>query len=287
MIKPDAYIQTIEDALEEYYVRHLQDSSEEWEARNSGDTISGSGFSKCVRLCWYRWFDEASKRQPKDPAYTDKLDIKSKRNMFFGLLVEDFLIKALRERGIPGGGIIHKDQTGEPVVVTDEVNGITRSAANDMVLEGLDEEGKYYIPTECKTTDRGFSFRDPKNDGKWTSPAQWWDSFTGYLEHKRQVMQWIWLARRQGWRVPFGIIFYLRRNSLDTKYILIDVSGDAHIYPEADEIIDYFQYEEELTQRNEQLVTSISLGIEPTYDETVPDIMCKGCNYLERCKQSR
>ena len=150
------------------YLESLQESTKAWETRNAGDTISGSAVSKCIRLCYYRWNDKGNEHA-KDPAFTNKLSDQSKRNMYFGLLVEELLIDAVRKKGIPGGGIVHKEQDKPPVVVTHTESGITRSAANDMVIEGLDENGKFYVPTECKTTDRGFSRKDPETQ-KWTTP---------------------------------------------------------------------------------------------------------------------
>src|SRR3546814_2940481 len=72
----------MESALSRYYLDTLKTSTEQWQKRNSGNTISGSGFAKCLRLCYYRWFD--TNREHKDPAFGDKLDITSQRNMFHG-----------------------------------------------------------------------------------------------------------------------------------------------------------------------------------------------------------
>lgn len=286
IIDPNQFIETVTNSLNATRDKELERSSKEWEKRNSGDTISGSAFSKCLRLCYYRWFDKKA-RQPKDPVFTDSLDEQTKRYMYFGLLLEDILIDSLRKHGIPGGGIVHKDQDKEPVVMTSTVDGITRSAANDMVIEGLDDIGTFYIPTECKTTDRLFSFKEKGTD-KWITPAKWWDSFTGYDEHKRQVMQWIWLANKNGYRVPFGCLFYLRRGTWEHKFIIIDASqGSYWDVPGAVEIIDYNIKEPELDQRNHDLVHSITNNVEPIYDPTIPKFVCKGCNYLKQCKESR
>ena len=286
MIDPNTFIETVNNSMSTTYMLALTRSTKEWEVRNSGDTVSGSAVSKCIRLCYYRWFDKES-RQVKDPVFTDKLDDKSIRNMYFGLLVEDILINALKTNGIPGGGIIHSDQTKPPVVLTDTVSGITRSAANDMVVEGLDEDGQFFIPTECKTSDRQFSYKD-KVTKEWMTPQKWWDSFTGYDEHKRQVMQWIWLAKKNDMRVPFGCLFYLRRGTWETKFIIIDTDSmywDRSL--KADQVIDYGVYAPEIDHRNEQLVTSITMDIEPEYDSLIPKFVCEGCNYYERCKATR
>jgi CRISPR/Cas system-associated exonuclease Cas4 (RecB family) len=288
MITPQEFIKLVNGSLHATYDKALEKSTGEWETRNSGDTISGSAFSKCIRLCYYRWFDEEHRRQTKDPVFTDKLNEQSRRNMYFGLLAEDILIKSLEQFSLPGKGTVHKAQDSPPVVVTDTVEGITRSAANDMVLEFEDEtEGQYFIPTECKTTDRAYGFKD-KATGKWITPQTWWDRFTGYDEHKRQVLQWIWLAKKNGMNIPFGCLFYLRRATWETKYIIIDSNQSSYWDIEgASEIIDYTVYAPYLDHRNEQLVHSITTETEPPYDPGVPDIICKNCNYLKQCKETR
>lgn len=285
MITPAQFIQTINDALHQTYMTALEESTTQWEARNEGDTISGSAVSKCIRLCYYRWFDSGNE-MAKDPVFTDKLDLKSKRNMYFGLLIEDILIQALRDHGIPGGGIVHKDQDKEPVVVTHTKEGITLSAANDMVVEGLDNSGKFFIPTECKTTGKVFSHKEKGTD-RWITPQIWWDEFIGYEEHKRQVMQWIYLAQKNNMRVPFGCLFYLRRGTLEVKFIIIMVDNDYSMVDGAAEVIDYNFHQDEMDRRNESLITSITMKLEPQYDPSVPEIICKGCNYLKQCRATR
>lgn len=285
MITPTQFIQTINDALHQTYMKALEESTTQWEARNEGDTISGSAVSKCLRLCYYRWFDTGNETA-KDPVFTDKLDLKSKRNMHFGLLVEELLIQSLRDYGIPGGGIVHKDQDKEPVVVTHTTNGITLSAANDMVVEGLDDKGKFFIPTECKTTDKIRSHKEKGTD-RWITPDLWWNEFNGWEEHKRQVMQWIYLAQKNDMRVPFGCLFYLRRGTWDVKFVIIAVDNDYSLVEGACETIDYNFHMNDMNNRNQLLVTSISNKLEPPYDPEVPDIICKGCNYLKQCKETR
>lgn len=285
MIEPTQFIETVNEALHSTYMTALKESTAQWEVRNEGDTISGSAVSKCIRLCYYRWNDKGNEHA-KDPAFGDKLDIKSKRNMHFGLLVEDLLIQSLRDHGIPGGGIVHKDQDKEPVVVTHEDSGITLSAANDMVIEGLDDDGKFFIPTECKTTDRVHSYKE-KDTGRWITPKIWWEEFTGYDEHKRQVMQWIYLAQKNEMRVPYGCLFYLRRGTWEVKFIIILVDNSYWNIDGAREVLDYGVYQEGITRRNESLITSITMNLEPNYDPEIPEIICSGCTYLKQCKATR
>lgn len=284
MITAKQFVQHMESALSRYYLDTLKTSTEQWQKRNSGNTISGSGFAKCLRLCYYRWFD--TNREHKDPAFGDKLDITSQRNMFHGLLVEEVVIKAITMFGLPGGSLVHKNQDSPPVVLTDIAGDITRSAANDCVLECMDEQGKYFIPFECKTTDRTFGRRD--STGKFISADDWWKSFKGYIEAKRQLMQWIWLAHKNEMRVPFGVLYYQRRGTLETKYIIVAVHEDnLYKFDGVTEVLSYYAHEDELTARNNELVFSIEHKQEPAYDPEISQNLCKSCLYLKQCKETR
>lgn len=291
MITAKEFVAHMEDALSKFYKETLKSSTLMWHKRNSGDTISGSGFAKCLRLCYYRWFDE--NREHKDPAFGDKLDIKSQRNMFHGLMVEEWVIGALKQFGLPGGSLVHKEQDCHPVVLTHAVTGdngvvITRSAANDMVVECMDGKDRYYIPFECKTTDRTFTSRRPGFSKQWLNPDTWWSEFKGYYEHKRQLMQWIWLAHRNEMKVPFGILFYQRRGTLETKYIVIAVDSDnLERFAGATEVIDYYNHDEELSQRNTEMTNAIWFKQLPTYDHTISAKVCQSCMYRKQCESER
>lgn len=290
MITAQEFVAHMESALSRFYKETLKASTVMWHKRNSGDTISGSGFAKCLRLCYYRWFDKD--REHKDPAFGDKLDIKSQRNMFHGLMVEDWVIGALKQFGLPGGSLVHKEQDAPPVVLTDTVteNGveITRSAANDMVVECMGGKDRYFIPFECKTTDRTFTSRRPGSAKEWVNPDKWWLEFCGYDEHKRQLMQWIWLARKNNMVVPFGILFYQRRGTLETKYIVIAVDAvNLDRFNGASEIVDYMMYEERMDIRNLEMVNALGYKVLPPYDPTISSKLCDSCVYKKQCESER
>ena len=280
MITTKQFTQTLTEAMDAEYLRRLQESTLEWEKRNKGNTISGSSFATCLRLCHFRNQEDGS---TKDPAFTDKLDDQAKRYMHFGLLAEEVVINALTARGIPTGGYVHKEQAGEPVVQTYDMGGYTISAANDLTTECKDEDGIYYIPTEIKTTDRLFSRKDGDT---WVTPQKWWDAFDGRDSNIMQLAQWIHIAKLNKHRVPFGVIFYLRRATWDVRMVVIDASGDmtAHEHSDVVRVVDYGVLEPDIIARNEQLKQAIINDVEPEYDPSIPSYVCKGCNYYQRCK---
>ncbi len=281
MITTKQFTQTLVDALNDEYLRRLQESSAEWEKRNEGQTVSGSSFATCLRLCHFRFKENG---YAKDPAFTDKLDDQAKRYMHFGLLAEEVVINALTARGIPTGGYVHKEQLGEPVVQQYNMGGYAISAANDLTTECKDDDGVYYIPTEIKTTDRVFS---RKEGDTWVTPQKWWDNFEGRDSNITQLAQWIHIAKLNGYRVPFGVIFYLRRATWDVRLVVINVddpSIDIHEQNEVVRVIDYAMLEPDIIARNEQLKAAMVNDVEPEYDPTIPKYVCTGCNYYNKCK---
>lgn len=281
MITTKQFTSTLVSSLDDAYLKRLQDSSADWEKRNEGNTISGSSFSTCLRLCQFRANENGT---AKDPAFTDKLDDQSKRYMFFGLLAEEVVIDALTERGIPTGGYVHKEQLGEPVVQRYDMGGYTISAANDLVAECKDDNGLYYIPTEIKTTDRLFS---RKIGDEWVTPQKWWDSFEGRDSNIMQLGQWIHIAKLNKHRVPFGVIIYLRRATWDVRLVVINVSDeDIAIHEQANvvRVIDYNILEQDIIDRNKKLKQAMTTDIEAEYDPSIPKYICKGCNYFHKCK---
>jgi len=285
LITTSQFCNTLTQSLDDEYLRRLQESTADWEKRNEGNTVSGSSFSTCLRLCYYRDNESGSS---KDPAFTDKLNDQAKRYMHFGLLAEEVVINALTARGVPGGGYIHKEQIGEPVVQSYDMGDYTISAANDLVVEAKDEEGVYYVPTEIKTTDRLFSRRLPDGAG-WESPQQWWDSFEGRDSNILQLSQWIHIAQLNGYRVPFGVILYLRRATWDVRMVVINVTDNEYAggMDGVVKVLDYNNLAPGVLARNEELKQAMVNNIEPVYDKAIPKYICDGCNYLAQCKRTR
>lgn len=282
MILPDRLIDFIRTSINNHQLDEIQRSSDDWNARNEGNTISGSSFSKCIRMCYYRFTGKNNVQS--DPAFGENLDEKSRNNMYYGLLIEREIITALEKYG--AGGVVHKDQQVPPTVQRYEMaDGVWLSAANDLLIEQLDDKGSYFIPIEIKTGDRPQGFY---SGGKWVNPDKWWKEYTGYVEYHRQVMQWMYLAELNGLRVPYGLIILHRRGVQALKFIVFR-NTDVELEPavEADEIIDYVTEREVIAQRNAELVTAIQFGEEPAYDPSVPSFLCSRCPHLAQCEETR
>ncbi len=286
-MKPTEIAQMLTLAMDGQQEAELRRSSLDWHERNGANHVSGSTFATCLRQAYYRYMQ--NEVPTPDDGFVSSLDEQNKRYMYFGLLVEDLIIKAVEGLGIKNV-TVHRDQTQLPVQQFFEYEENDRpiviSAANDMVLEITKGKRSQFIPVEIKTTDRIYSRKE--GDG-WVTPQKWWDNFTGRESNVKQVAQWMHLATLNGYDVPYGLLFYLRRATWDMKYVVVNDSSDPVLINPDDRICKVINFRDVwIESRNQDLLKAISTQTPPLYDkDEVPDYICKGCPFLQECKETR
>ncbi len=259
---PNLFIRDLNKSIE-LHIKDVQaEKSLEWGERNTGSKVSGSIFSQCIRKAWYAYFT---------PPTDGEFGIDARKRMYLGYVNEEILLQAMQKDPNNIDVTIHFKQNDPPVNVSIEREGITLSSTTDFVLE---YPGKIYVPMEVKSTES--SDYKPAN--------KWWPMFKGYDSHKRQILQWMYYAKANGWIVPFGVLFYSRRSNYDCKEFIFMDSQEVPFDPTGNSSIElYNDCIHVVEERIEELVKAINDKTIPSFPTDVPEWSCRSCQFQPDC----
>ena len=157
------------------------------------------------------------------------------------------------------------------------MDGVKLSTTTDLVLE---YPGKIYIPIEEKSTE--------VSDWSRQRPSEWWEKFTGYDFHRRQICQWMYYAKENGLNVPFGVLAYFRRANLESKTFIFLDSEEIPFSPRGDSnILLYGEYRDAVAARIKELLESIGTRTIPRFPSDVPEWLCRDCQFREDCHSNK
>ncbi|MEM3062958.1 MAG: hypothetical protein QW303_05380, partial [Nitrososphaerota archaeon] len=224
---PEIFLTLLDNELANSVQSVLEAKSEEWAKRNPVGTVSGSSFSVCDRQAWYKYHTSDNVSTPDN--FTKKL-------FWLGFMYERAIQDILTK--LPGK--LHVNQNSFPLNMHHpEIKDITFSATTDFVKEYADEDKTYYIPIEIKSTQ-----------------LYKWKDFTYQPAHLRQLLLWIYYAKKHKLNVPYGILKYIQRSDFDTKTVVISVDTP---FKKIGRVIESFEvYEPYLEKKINTMVENIT-----------------------------
>ena len=272
---PNTFIKDLNRSIERHIKANEISKSAEWKARNDGTKVSGSIFSQCVRKAFYAYFT---------PPSDGEFSIEARKRMYLGYINEEILLGAMKGDPANMDVTVHHEQNVLPVNITITRDDVLLSSTTDFVLEyqsssvETDTEPKsgesIYVPLEVKSTEAS-DYRPAK---------KWWDEFSGYDSHRRQILQWMYYAKENGMNVPFGVLFYSRRSNYDCKEFIFLDAEEAPFSPTGDSRIEvYRDWIPEVEKRIGEIVHSIKNKTIPVFPSDVPVWLCNSCSFKGDC----
>ena len=290
---PNLFVKDLNKSVEIHIKNNEILKSAEWKARNDGTKVSGSIFSQCLRKAWFAYFT---------PPSDGEFSIEARKRMYLGYINEEILLGAMKGDPANMDVTVHHEQNVLPVNITITRDDVLLSSTTDFVLEypqeclvceGTGKTGAHpdepcsqcnpvysgkqksiFIPLEVKSTEAS-DYRPAK---------KWWEEFSGYDSHRRQILQWMYYAKENGMNVPFGVLFYSRRSNYDCKEFIFLDAEEAPFSPTGDSRIEvYRDWIPEVEKRIGEIVHSIKNKTIPTFPTDVAKWMCDSCSFKPDC----
>tara|TARA_Y100000289_G_C3821953_1_gene99160 strand:- start:8 stop:562 length:555 start_codon:yes stop_codon:yes gene_type:complete len=163
-------------------------------------------------------------------------------------------------------GLDSAEQNQFPIhVELDADKPIGFAATTDFVKEFEDKDGKkYLIPMELKSTD-----------------IYKWKDFTFWKYHLKQLLLWVYIAKELGYNVPYAVLLYTRRSTMEMKSCIISVDTKYFKMGRVAESWDHWRpYIHNLVDTLRSSSQSKSL---PALPNDVPKYICSSCPHKPVC----
>ena len=196
MSDPELFMDSLADSTEDVLDEEFALRFEEWKARGVGKDhlVRSSSLGTCIRQAYYSYLQDVE-RTP----VTDSL---ARRRMFMGFINEQTMGRIIDKMPGKVHGLDSAEQNKFPIhVELDADKPIGFAATTDFVKEFEDKDGKkYLIPMELKSTD-----------------IYKWKDFTFWKYHLKQLLLWVYIAKELGYNVPYAVLLYTRRSTMEMK----------------------------------------------------------------------
>jgi len=262
MTDPELFLEELEKATEETLDHEFAQRFKEWKARGASTLIRSSSLGTCVRQSYYSHFDNVERTPVSDPV--------ARRRMFLGFVNEETMGRILER--IPGTthGLESKEQNEFPIhlEMTSKSNlefGATTDFVKTYDVDHPDaKDNKAYIPLELKSTE-----------------VYKWKEFTYWKYHLKQLLLWIYIAKTLGYYVPYGVLLYTRRSTMEMKTCMIPVDSKFAKMGRVIESYEHWKpYIQDVMIRLQDGILTKKVPEKPT---DVPLYICKSCPHLRKC----
>ena len=254
---PDAFYEDLDSAVNEILDIEFDARFEEWKARGTDTQVRASSLGTCIRQAYYSFNDQAQRTPVTDPM--------ARRRMYMGFVNEEIMGKIIDK--IPGTtfGLTSVEQNSFPIHVEQKDDTDIHPAATTDFVKILEENNeKHYIPIELKSTD-----------------VYKWKDFTYWKYHLKQLLLWIYCAKENGLHVPYGILLYTRRSTMEMKSVIISVDTVYSKMGKVCESYDHWRpFIHDLVSRLKWSIREHTVPEKPT---DVPQYICKTCPHLGKC----
>ncbi len=258
----ELFLESLEAGTEEVLDEEFDARFEEWKARGEGKDhmIRSSSLGQCIRQAYYSYLSDVPRSPVKDPL--------ARRRMFQGFVNENTMGRIIDK--MPGKihGLDSAEQNQFPIhVEMDSDKPIGFAATTDFVKEFVDKDGtSYLVPMELKSTD-----------------IYKWKDFTYWKYHLKQILLWVYIAKELGYNVPYALLLYTRRSTMEYKYCMIAVDAN---YSRMGRVIEQWEhwkpYIHNLVHTLRVQSQSRTLPALPT---DVPKYICKSCPHYPSCSR--
>ena len=258
LTNPESFIDNLNDCTEQILDIEFDARFEEWKARGSDKQVRASSLGTCIRQAYYSFNEQAERTPVSDPL--------ARRRMYMGFINEEIMGKIINLMPGHTHGLDSEEQNKFPIHV-DLMNDedIHCAATTDFVKEYEDKDGgKYYIPIELKSTD-----------------VYKWKEFTYWKYDLKQLLLWVYIAKQNGLNVPYAMLVYTRRSTMDMKFCVISVDT---LYSKMGKVVEsyehWFPFMDDLVNRLKWSIRNKQVPAMPT---DVPQYICKTCPHLGKC----
>ena len=260
MSDPELFMDSLADSTEDVLDEEFALRFEEWKARSVGKDhlVRSSSLGTCIRQAYYSYLQDVE-RTP----VTDSL---ARRRMFMGFINEQTMGRIIDKMPGKVHGLDSAEQNQFPIhVELDADKPIGFAATTDFVKEFEDKDGKkYLIPMELKSTD-----------------IYKWKDFTFWKYHLKQLLLWVYIAKELGYNVPYAVLLYTRRSTMEMKSCIISVDTKYFKMGRVAESWDNWRpYIHNLVDTLRSSSQSKSL---PALPNDVPKYICNSCPHKPVC----
>lgn len=260
MSDPELFMDSLADSTENVLDEEFALRFEEWKARGVGKDhlVRSSSLGTCIRQAYYSYLQDVE-RTP----VTDSL---ARRRMFMGFINEQTMGRIIDKMPGKVHGLDSAEQNQFPIhVELDADKPIGFAATTDFVKEFEDKDGKkYLIPMELKSTD-----------------IYKWKDFTFWKYHLKQLLLWVYIAKELGYNVPYAVLLYTRRSTMEMKSCIISVDTKYFKMGRVAESWDHWRpYIHNLVNTLRSSSQSKSL---PALPNDVPKYICSSCPHKPVC----
>lgn len=260
MSDPELFMDSLADSTEDVLDEEFALRFEEWKARGVGKDhlVRSSSLGTCIRQAYYSYLQDVE-RTP----VTDSL---ARRRMFMGFINEQTMGRIIDKMPGKVHGLDSAEQNKFPIhVELDADKPIGFAATTDFVKEFEDKDGKkYLIPMELKSTD-----------------IYKWKDFTFWKYHLKQLLLWVYIAKELGYNVPYAVLLYTRRSTMEMKSCIISVDTKYFKMGRVAESWDHWRpYIHNLVDTLRSSSQSKSL---PALPNDVPKYICNSCPHKPVC----
>jgi|TARA_S200002703_G_scaffold137782_2_gene127760 CRISPR/Cas system-associated exonuclease Cas4 (RecB family) len=260
MSDPELFMDSLADSTEDVLDEEFALRFEEWKARGVGKDhlVRSSSLGTCIRQAYYSYLQDVE-RTP----VTDSL---ARRRMFMGFVNEQTMGRIIDKMPGKVHGLDSAEQNQFPIhVELDADKPIGFAATTDFVKEFEDKDGKkYLIPMELKSTD-----------------IYKWKDFTFWKYHLKQLLLWVYIAKELGYNVPYAVLLYTRRSTMEMKSCIISVDTKYFKMGRVAESWDHWRpYIHNLVDTLRSSSQSKSL---PALPNDVPKYICSSCPHKPVC----
>jgi hypothetical protein len=260
---PGEFIKALEEGTEVVLDEEFDARFEEWKARGVGKDhmVRSSSLGQCIRQAYYSYLSDVPRSPVSDPL--------ARRRMFQGFVNETTMGRVIDKMPGKTHGLESIEQNQFPIhVELDADKPIGFAATTDFVKEFEDKDGnKYLIPMELKSTD-----------------IYKWKDFTYWKYHLKQILLWVYIAKQLGYNIPYALLLYTRRSTMEYKYCMIAVDTP---YSRLDRVVENWDhwkpYIHDLVSTLRNSSQSRTLPALPT---DVPKYICGSCPHRNICAEN-
>tara|TARA_R100001015_G_C4621750_1_gene179017 strand:- start:1152 stop:1976 length:825 start_codon:yes stop_codon:yes gene_type:complete len=260
MTDPELFLEALHDSTESVLDEEFALRFEEWKARGEGrkHLVRSSSLGTCIRQAYYSYLSDVERTPVSDPL--------ARRRMFMGFVNEQTMGRIIDK--MPGKihGLDSAEQNQFPIhVEMDADKPIGFAATTDFVKEFEDKDGnKYLIPLELKSTE-----------------IYKWKDFTYWKYHLKQLLLWVYIAKQLGYNVPYAILLYTRRSSMDMKHCIIPVDTK---YSKMGRVIENYEHWQPYIHHLVDTLRNSSQSKQvPALPTDVPKYICASCPHKPVC----